>query len=106
MASRSDPADPVAAAKRALKGPRWKRLRAEILRRDRYRCVKCESVLRLQVDHILPVAVAPARAFNPRNLQTLCQVCHSRKTARQNMQKYKHTEEQVKWRKLVKEGVE
>ena len=34
-----------------------------------------------QVDHIVGVALAPERAFDPTNLQPLCTVCHAWKSA-------------------------
>ncbi len=36
----------------------------------------------MQVDHIVPVRLNPRRAFDPKNLQTLCMTCHRVKDAR------------------------
>lgn len=59
--------------------PGWRKLRAEILDRDRHRCVKCGSNDRLAVDHILR-----GDNHHPTNLQTLCKSCHDLKTARES----------------------
>jgi 5-methylcytosine-specific restriction protein A len=59
---------------------RWRALRWQILERDGFRCVQCQAVGRLEVDHIEPVRDAPEKAFDPANLQTLCPRCHTRKT--------------------------
>ncbi|MGJ3230247.1 MAG: HNH endonuclease [Oceanicaulis sp.] len=59
---------------------RWKALRLEALRRDKFACVKCGARGRLEVDHIAPVRDAPERAFDLANLQSLCGPCHARKT--------------------------
>ncbi len=60
---------------------RWPALRLAARRRDEYQCVKCGSRYRIQVDHIRPVRDAPEVAFDLDNLQCLCAICHSRKTA-------------------------
>jgi 5-methylcytosine-specific restriction enzyme A len=67
-------------SKAAIRGPRWKALRLATLRRDDFRCVQCGASGRLEVDHIEPVREAPERAHDPDNLQSLCPVCHARKT--------------------------
>lgn len=58
------------------------RLRAEILRRDSYRCVHCgrnpeEDNIQLEVDHIIPVEWGGKT--EPENLQTLCRECNQGK---------------------------
>lgn len=65
---------------KVIKSPKWPGLRRSIIHRDGHQCVQCGSMRRLQVDHILPVRTHPERAFDPANLQTLCQACHSAKT--------------------------
>ncbi|WP_412505798.1 HNH endonuclease [Roseovarius sp. SYSU LYC5161] len=62
------------------RGPRWRALRLEALRRDGWACVDCGGRQRLEIDHIEPVRTAPERAFDLTNLQTLCASCHTRKT--------------------------
>ena len=59
---------------------RWKALRLQALRRDGFKCVKCNGRRRLEVDHVQPVRTHPALAFVLDNLQTLDAPCHSRKT--------------------------
>lgn len=63
-----------------LKSQRWKVLRMKILERDGWKCLKCGSRKRLEVDHVNAVRIAPDRAFDPTNLQVLCGPCHGRKT--------------------------
>lgn len=58
------------------------RMRAGILRRDNYRCVHCgknpkEDNVKLEVDHIIPVAWGGKT--EPNNLQTLCRTCNQGK---------------------------
>jgi len=62
------------------KTPRWKALRFEAKRRDRFKCVTCGAAGDLEVDHIKPLRSHPDLAFELTNLQTLCVRCHSRKT--------------------------
>lgn len=58
---------------------RWKALRLQALRRDRWRCVQCGEPGR-EVDHIEPVRERPDLAWELSNLQTLDGRCHARKT--------------------------
>jgi 5-methylcytosine-specific restriction endonuclease McrA len=63
--------------------PIGKRLRLEILKRDRFRCVNCgrtptEAVLEL--DHLVPVA--GGGTDDPANLFTACRDCNSGKSDR------------------------
>ena len=61
----------------------WRRLRHLVLL-DEPLCASCLSRGRYtpanEVDHIVPIAVAPARRLDRTNLQALCKTCHSRKT--------------------------
>lgn len=59
---------------------RWAVVRLEAKRRDGWKCVKCGSRYRLEVDHIRPVRDCPDLAFTLTNLQTLCGPCHGKKT--------------------------
>lgn len=63
-----------------IRDKRWPALRLAAKRRDGFKCVRCGSRGRLEVDHIKPVREAPDLAFDLTNLQTLCVRCHSRKT--------------------------
>ena len=63
-----------------IKSKRWRALRIQALRRDGFACIQCGARGRLEVDHIRPVRDAPDQAYDLNNLQTLCRVCHSRKT--------------------------
>jgi len=66
---------------------RWRGLRLQALRRDGWRCVRCGSRHRLEVDHIERVEDAPALAWELSNLQVLCRQHHLEKTAAERGQK-------------------
>jgi hypothetical protein len=66
-----------------IRDPRWPALRLAAKRRDGFRCVQCGTRGRLEVDHIQPVRDAPELAFVLDNLQSLCGVCHGKKTIRE-----------------------
>lgn len=55
-----------------------RQMRYEVLRRDRFKCVKCgrsaKDGVRLHVDHIVPVSRGGKSVMN--NLQTLCEDCN------------------------------
>lgn len=79
----------------------WKKLRAEIKKRDNYECQECkrngivsvdtneysESAKRkkimLLVDHIKELDVYPELALDDDNLETLCVGCHNKKHGRE-----------------------
>jgi len=63
-----------------IRDKRWPALRLAAKRRDKWKCVKCKAVGRLEVDHIKPVRSHLELSFELTNLQTLCVPCHSRKT--------------------------
>jgi hypothetical protein len=50
--------------------------REMIYRRDRYRCVHCESKERLTIGHIIPVIFGGANT--PANYRTECSTCNSK----------------------------
>lgn len=68
---------------KSLKTYAWKKTRQRILLRDRYSCVNCRSVGKLEkatdVDHIIERSAGGSDA--DANLQSLCQDCHKQKTA-------------------------
>lgn len=55
-------------------------VRARIIARDRFRCVKCRTDVDLTIDHIVPVVAGGTD--DEANLQTLCRSCNSSKGAR------------------------
>jgi 5-methylcytosine-specific restriction endonuclease McrA len=63
---------------------RWQAVRAQVLR-DEPVCRECaltgRSEAATQVDHIVCLALAPERAYDPTNLQPLCTACHAWKSA-------------------------
>lgn len=84
-----------------IKTARWRSLRALVLRRDQYRCVKCSARGRLEVDHIFSVRTHPHLAFEMTNLQTLCVRCHASKT-RAELGFPEVSPERKAWREAVK----
>jgi 5-methylcytosine-specific restriction endonuclease McrA len=58
---------------------RWRFVRSLVLRRDRYRCVKCGIDVsgsgQARVDHIKPLKTHPHLAFDMANLRSLCPAC-------------------------------
>lgn len=67
-------------------GNDWRKLRQEILLRDKGLCQECRRRGRLtkatHVDHIKPKA--DGGTDDPVNLQSLCKTCHEVKTIREN----------------------
>lgn len=61
----------------------WKAVRAKVLERDGYKCVKCgvhASHERLTVDHIVERKDGGSD-YDHENLQSVCWPCHGKKTA-------------------------
>ena len=50
-----------------------------VFNRDHYRCVNCGGPGRLEADHIVPMEKG-GDFYDLANIQTLCRVCHIRKT--------------------------
>ena len=55
-------------------------VRREVWRRDQGRCVDCQSRIRLEFDHIIPVSRGGANTV--RNIELRCETCNRRKGAR------------------------
>jgi 5-methylcytosine-specific restriction endonuclease McrA len=72
---------------------RWKKLRAQVIRRDGYICQECKAKClgkkhnkpAPEVDHIHQRKTHPHLAYDPSNLRTLCKPCHSRRTMLDNI---------------------
>jgi 5-methylcytosine-specific restriction enzyme A len=76
-------ARPNYAIRRWYRTPRWKALRALVLREQCYACADCGQILvALEVDHIAKHEGSPWRFWDRTNLQALCRTCHQRKTQR------------------------
>lgn len=79
----AEQARPNYALRRWYRTPKWKALRAQILREQAYRCADCHQiVLHLEVDHVVKHDGDPRQFWNRANLQALCRTCHQRKTQR------------------------
>jgi 5-methylcytosine-specific restriction protein A len=82
------------------KGRPWRRIRADVLRRDNHQCR-----LRLSgctgeattVDHIIPRSRAPWLAHNRDNLIAACGHCNSSKGAKLNMTQPQPTRTSRQW---------
>lgn len=59
----------------APRSPAWPRVRATHLALHPC-CAACGSRRKLEVHHVEPVHLAPARELDPTNLMTLCRRCH------------------------------
>ncbi len=57
---------------------RWKKVRAIVLDRDGYSCVKCGRQRDLIVHHKIEVTARPDLALTLDNLACLCRACHGR----------------------------
>jgi 5-methylcytosine-specific restriction enzyme A len=67
-----------------MRGTSWVNLRAEVFKRDGFKCVACARVLAMhhgEVDHVTPLEQGGTNALH--NLQLLCVPCHAEKTARE-----------------------
>lgn len=83
---------------------RWPALRIQAKDRDGWKCVKCGSTQRLEVDHIQPVRKRPDLSFVLSNLQTLCASCHTKKT-RIELGFKPLSPARKAWKQLVREAV-
>lgn len=70
-------------------GKDWDKAKNQALLRDDYLCVKCDEVgivtAATTVDHIIPKV--QGGTDDPENLQSLCDVCHKKKTALERLAK-------------------
>jgi 5-methylcytosine-specific restriction endonuclease McrA len=62
-----------------LRSPQWQAMRARVLARDHYRCVRCGSRRQLEVDHLTYGRLGREWLSD---CQTLCRPCHRLKTRR------------------------
>ncbi|WP_180040470.1 HNH endonuclease [Acinetobacter sp. YH12218] len=78
----SQPISNVTANKRN-RGRSWRKLRLEVLLRDKYTCQHCGLVsISLEVDHTIPLFLGGTDAMS--NLKSLCVDCHKVKTSQEN----------------------
>jgi 5-methylcytosine-specific restriction endonuclease McrA len=77
----------------------WFVLRQKILIRDDKTCVLCGKKDCLEVDHILPISLGGSNKLE--NLQTLCDVCHKKKT-KQDVELLRRTNKLKKYKKSLR----
>jgi hypothetical protein len=53
-------------------------VRNEVWRRDQAKCTRCNSVFKLEFDHIIPVSRGGSNTA--RNIQLLCEICNRQKS--------------------------
>lgn len=59
----------------ALKNPaKWKKLKAKVFKRDKHKCVRCDSKRSLTAHHLKPRSEGGKDVMH--NLKTLCVSCH------------------------------
>ena len=79
----------------------WRRLRAQILARDNWRCQVCgRPAGKAEVDHIQALQDG-GEPTDPENLQTICRGCHIEKTRLENRKP--DTLQRAAWRALTDE---
>lgn len=54
----------------------WNRFRKALLDERGWRCEDCGLAGKLEVHHIVPVSVDPARRYDKSNCRCLCSKCH------------------------------
>lgn len=67
--------------------PGWAKIRSQVIRRDKGRCVKCNQAGANEVDHIKPLWDGGTNLLT--NLQLLCWECHWIKTEAEQKQRTK-----------------
>ena len=72
-----------AAGRKIYNSVRWRRIRREIFKRDRFKCVTCGGSGRLECHHKKEVALGGS-FFDAVNLETICRSCHINLTAKGN----------------------
>lgn len=54
-------------------------IRSELLKEASYQCKFCDSGIKLELDHIVPVYKDKSLAYEKSNIQVLCEKCHDEK---------------------------
>ena len=79
---------------------KWRKLRVLVLDRDGWVCQHCGKNGRMEVDHKIPLDVAPDKMWEMSNLQSLCTSCHWEKSQAERTGR-KPDPEVAKWRKYM-----
>ena len=64
---------------RRIPSRQWRKLRAQVLLRDGFRCQVCGRAGKMEVDHIVPMEKG-GHPTDPDGLQAICVPCHIDKT--------------------------
>lgn len=91
------------------KSAKWERVRARILRRDKYQCQESRRYGKLRqattVHHIFPLTDYPEYAFEPWNLISLCAEAHNAMHDR-TTGGLSEAGKELLWRTATKRGIE
>lgn len=61
-----------------LRDPRWQKLRLEVMQRDGWRCLRCQSTTNeLNVHHLHYERGRAPWEYPPASLETICDPCHA-----------------------------
>ena len=85
----------------ALSKSQWARLRKQVFKRDKFRCVICNRAGQLHCDHVKPLFSGGSET-NPDNLQTLCRNCHIEKNRREHKERNPIPPEVAAWHDFIK----
>ena len=69
---------------RDFKDPKYKAWRFKVYKRDKFKCVLCQSKEKLNSHHIRRWADCPQLRFEPSNGVTLCKLCHDKVTGNED----------------------
>lgn len=69
-----------AAWQKVYNTPRWRKVRREVLKRDRFTCQDCGARATVAA-HLRPFDPDDEAAFDPRNLKASCVSCNSREAS-------------------------
>lgn len=86
--------DVSSTANHGRRGRPWRTLRARVLREEPT-CYLCRVRPSDEVDHVVPLSVAPERAHDRTNLRGVCAPCNQRKGDRLGPPRYRPTRRPV-----------
>jgi 5-methylcytosine-specific restriction endonuclease McrA len=78
-----------------LKDIKWKNKRAEILKRDGYKCRRCSSKSNLHIHHKIYVEGRMAWEYTNQFLITLCSNCHEQEHNKKQVSDFVKTDKKI-----------